>query len=220
MPFKSYIYYLIYFFSLYHVVILKFCVNDLSSESFYILRGGEYPINTKINSVKETIEIIKDALKKEAYSAAFFCSLSLPDICSQIEYKQIQGKKDLYIRWYNECIYKYEIPDCEGGERWNNIRKINKLDGEFIYLLRCKLFHEGELYHKELDELLNSKFQKDYKGKTVKLEINLNSDTNSFGFIDDSCKLEEVIIRIRLNQKTFAQKLMYTAEGLVREVSK
>lgn len=175
-------------------------------------------MDTKVKSLKEILIIIKDAMSKEAYAAAFFCALSIPDICSQIEYEKKQGKKKYYIRWYNESVFKYEVPDYENDEKWDNMRNINKLDGEFIYLLRCRLFHEGELYHNELDELLRNKFQKDYEGKKINLEIDLSAKIDSFGYYYDSWKPDEVTIRIRLNQEVLTKKLLLTAEGLINDL--
>lgn len=175
-------------------------------------------MDIKVNSLKDILLIIKDAMSKEAYAAAFFCALSIPDICSQIEYKKKQGKKKHYIRWYDESIFKYEIPNYDDNEKWDNMRNINKLDGEFIYLLRCKLFHEGELYHNELDELLRNRFQKDYDGKRINLEIDLNAEIDSFGYYDDSWKPDEVTIKIRLNQEVLTKKLLWTAEGLINDL--
>lgn len=174
-------------------------------------------IDIKVSSLKEILMMIKDAMNKEAYAAAFFCALSIPDICSQIEYKKNQGKKKYYIKWYNESVFRYEVPGYD-DEKWDDMRNINKLDGEFIYLLRCKLFHEGELYHNELDELLRNKFQRDYDGKRINLEIDLDAKIDSFGYYDDSWKQDEVTIRIRLNQEVLTKKLLWTAEGLINNL--
>ncbi|KAF1299348.1 hypothetical protein BAU15_01500 [Enterococcus sp. JM4C] len=173
-------------------------------------------MDNKEASLKEIINIVKDAVSKEAYSAAFFCALSLPDICSQIEYKRKQGEKKYYIKWYDEFIFKYEVPNYD-DDKWDNMRNIDKLDGEFIYLLRCKLFHEGELYHKELDKLIRNKFQKEYEDKKINLEFDLNAEFDSFGYYDSSWKPDEITIRIRLNQKNLTNKLIWTSEGLIRK---
>lgn len=175
---------------------------------------------SKIESLKKSIEIVNDALDKGAYSAAFFCALSLPDICSQIEYKENKGKKQLYIKWYDEFIFSFEDLKYNSDEKWDHFRKSNKINGEFIYLLRCKLYHEGELYHEELKQLLNNEFKKDYENQKMKIEIDLNAEIDSFGYFGSDKKCDDVHIKIRVNQKMLTKKLVWNAEGVIRKVEK
>lgn len=114
--------------------------NELKSEDKEILQ-----------SLNRIVNIIKDALDKEAIDAAFFCSLSIPDIMGQFCYpelreytnKNVVGKR--YVRWYDEHVFKYENPPLNKNYNDNIFQNINQIDGTILYAIRCKYFHQGSL---------------------------------------------------------------------------
>lgn len=80
---------------------------------------------------------IRKALKNECYFAALALSLTLPDICSQVDNGEMNGNRSLYINWF----YSYVKHDCfyfpmTGFET-------PTFDREMCYLLRCKILHNG-----------------------------------------------------------------------------
>lgn len=86
----------------------------------------------------EIINEIKYALKSKHYISALALSLTLPDICSQVE---TQNKKDdvgvRYRNWIDKYIDKelFEFP-VSGFED-------QTFDSEKIYQLRCHILHSG-----------------------------------------------------------------------------
>lgn len=83
--------------------------------------------------MKDKIDEIKKALDAGAYFAALALSLTLPDICGQIEYP---GSKVgvRYVKWYDKYVKPlYFIKDDVAPKR--------QFDGEMCYALRCSLFH-------------------------------------------------------------------------------
>ena len=66
--------------------------------------------------IKDIIEDIKLDVDNKAYFSALALTLTIPDICGKIEYKNLNDKEK-YIKWFNEWIYKYvEIP--KSNDTW------------------------------------------------------------------------------------------------------
>lgn len=86
-----------------------------------------------LDSIKE----IRKALDKECYLAALALSLTLPDICSQVENNVMKGNRNFYINWFNSYVeYDYFHFQMAGFET-------QTFDGEMCYSLRCKVLHNG-----------------------------------------------------------------------------
>lgn len=49
----------------------------------------------------DCIQEIRNALSSKCYLAALSLSLTLPDICSQVENGVMNGNRSLYINWFN-----------------------------------------------------------------------------------------------------------------------
>lgn len=80
----------------------------------------------------DLVEAIEIAINTENYYAALFLSLTLPDICGNIEYPELSKKSDRYKEWFRiNMTPKYII---------NN--KVSLL-GDDCYALRCSMLHEG-----------------------------------------------------------------------------
>ena len=92
--------------------------------------------------IKDIIEDIKLAVDNKAYFSALALTLTIPDICWKIEYKNLNDKEK-YIKWFNEWIYKYvEIP--KSNDTWfEEYDKLAIFDGEVCYALRCSYLHSG-----------------------------------------------------------------------------
>lgn len=65
----------------------------------------------------DSIQEIRKALDKDCYLAALALSLTLPDICSQVENAVMDGNRTLYINWFNSHA---EYDDCHF--RWQDLR--------------------------------------------------------------------------------------------------
>jgi hypothetical protein len=177
-----------------------------------------------LESIKKLASIIEDALAKEAIDAAFFCSLSIPDLMGQYHYpyfrkdteknKGVVGKR--YIKWYNEYIFKYQNPHIEGIDDDDVFQNINQLDGFIIYNIRCKLFHQGSILHRTVEEKINTKYKNLVGIEDDKLIINITFEkySTSYGFSTNNYD-EFKTVNININKKDFAKELMSHASHLI-----
>lgn len=100
-------------------------------------------------SVIDMVNDIQKALDAEAYLSALSLSLTLPDLLAQVEYPELEGKRHVrerYVRWINEhYVVKYEKKrDRSHSESMNVLEDLtSKIDGNFIYSLRCSFVHSG-----------------------------------------------------------------------------
>lgn len=85
------------------------------------------------------IEGAQTALNYKNYYASLSLSLTLPDICSKLEYPKKQGK-ERYKEWFNNYMSNNFIDEAELKEQ----RLL--LNGEDFYALRCAFLHEGSDY--------------------------------------------------------------------------
>lgn len=98
--------------------------------------------------IKDILEDIKLANKNKAYFSALALTLTIPDICGKIEYKNLNDKEK-YIKWFNDWVYKYvEIPKGN-DELFNEFDELAIFDGEVCYALRCAYLHSGNYELKE-----------------------------------------------------------------------
>jgi hypothetical protein len=86
------------------------------------------------------IEDIKKALGNGAYLATLALTLTLPDICGQVEYPDEKSSRKLYSAWFNK--YVYEVHFKYDGE-YKDSYTGTEFDGDACYALRCKYLHNG-----------------------------------------------------------------------------
>lgn len=175
-----------------------------------------------LKNLQEIIDTIKDALDKDAIKAAFFCSLSIPDICGQLEFPHLRKAEkgnvgERYKGWYKENVYKYENPIYEENSGYQGSDKMNKIDEEIVYLLRCRLYHQGDLENKDVFKKLISKYKKEYPEKTVKLDFKFDADIDKISYMTWE---NQLLVEINVNPKVLAEKLMWNAEGVIRQFNK
>lgn len=186
--------------------------NELKSEDKEILQ-----------SLNRIVNIIKDALDKEAIDAAFFCSLSIPDIMGQFCYpelreytnKNVVGKR--YIRWYDEHVFKYENPPLNKNYDDNIFQNINQIDGTILYAIRCKYFHQGNLVHNEVKSKLQKKYHKliGSSEKELKLDISFNSTGTSYGYSTTNYD-NFVTIKVNIGKRDLSKILMLHGMQLLK----
>lgn len=83
--------------------------------------------------MKNKIDEINKAIDAGAYIAALALSLTLPDICGQIEYPDLRVG-DRYVKWFDRYVKPLYFIKNENAPN-------NQFDGEMCYALRCALFH-------------------------------------------------------------------------------
>lgn len=130
---------------------------------------------------------INQTLKSKCWLAALSLSLSIPDICGQLEYPEITGKGSVgkrYRKWYDSFIIKYYKYD-----------DFVLFPGDQCYLLRCKFFHSGNnnIDSKSLSRFLfstpedgvlsgiNSYYESNQLGKRLVIDIGHLSQVLVFG---------------------------------------
>ncbi|WP_246010437.1 MULTISPECIES: hypothetical protein [Bacillaceae] len=116
----------------------------------------------------EKIKDIRLALYNQNYQAALALSLTLPDICGQIEYpnlKRRDGRRNIgqqYATWFNDWVNHY-YADPTGWTDDYSKAKSPIFTGEMCYSLRCSFLHEGNSDIPEWDEKEDSDFHYLYK---------------------------------------------------------
>lgn len=106
----------------------------------------------KRDYVEQRIKEIIKSIESECYLSALALSLTIPDICGQIEYPDMiyqNGKqkgrrkgKDQYIRWFDEFVKPLFFINGEDTPK-------NQMDGRTCYALRCAYLHAGNYNLKE-----------------------------------------------------------------------
>ena len=157
-------------------------------------------------SLERVVDITRDALNKDAIDAAFFCSLSIPDIMGQFCYndlrEQTNKKKNVvgqrYIRWYNEYVYTYENSFLNQKDNDHIFQNINQIDGKILYAIRCKLFHQGSILHDDVIDKIRIKYSEliGDNEKDLKLDISFDSLGTSYGY---STTNYDNLITIKIN---------------------
>lgn len=100
----------------------------------------------------DSIQEIRKALDKDCYLAALALSLTLPDICSQVENAVMDGNRTIYINWFNSHVEYDDFHFPMAGF------ETQTFDGEMCYSLRCKVLHNGntEVTNPKLKVLVDS----------------------------------------------------------------
>lgn len=86
--------------------------------------------------MKRKIKDVKNALKCGAFQSALALALTLPDICSQIEYPNENGVGKRYSDWCNKYI---DFNDGHVGFGTEDA----EMNGDLVYCLRCAFLHSG-----------------------------------------------------------------------------
>lgn len=150
------------------------------------------------------VEEIESNLENRNYLSALALTLVLPDICGKIEYPKIGENGKRYELWYNEYIYKYDIPKTEKSTE--NALIIN---GRIVYKLRCALLHDGSL---DVDKTVRKELNiKDPK----KIKFILTNKVTSYHRIwEKGDKSEEPKILIRIGVEDFCRKICGVVKNL------
>ncbi|MDM1033838.1 hypothetical protein HXZ91_05005 [Myroides odoratimimus] len=81
--------------------------------------------------MKHLIESLDQAVHDENWYSALFFLVTIPDICSKLEFPKQRSTKLRYSDWIENYLYKVD-PDYE-----------KHICGVDFYALRCSLLHEG-----------------------------------------------------------------------------
>lgn len=86
--------------------------------------------------MEQKINDIKLALHCNAFQSALALALTLPDICSQIEYPNEKVVSKRYSDWCNKYLNYSDAHIGFGTES-------AELNGKLVYALRCAFLHSG-----------------------------------------------------------------------------
>ncbi|MCM2139091.1 hypothetical protein [Vagococcus fluvialis] len=94
------------------------------------------------------IEVIEDANSKNCSLPALALALTLPDICSQVEYPNETNVGYRYREWYNHHVHRHEefhfLQNTYYAKQHNEENALSKFSGYACYKLRCLLLHQGD----------------------------------------------------------------------------
>ena len=104
-------------------------------------KDGRFVNYIERDSIDTFIEEIKKCLDANLYMSAFHMALSLPDICSQLEYPNIKKTETRYIKWFDENVKDvFGLTVKMHKEKFENNDFVH-LNGKTCYAIRNKLFH-------------------------------------------------------------------------------
>lgn len=153
--------------------------------------------------MKRIIESVYASLEKSNWYAALFVSLTLPDICSALEYGKSSGKK--YADWFESNLIDYR----------------DSLSGNDCYALRCALLHTGkdDISDQSKKEVLDHYlFLSEGPHKSLLLNNVYDGEKRSFlqlnvqNFCRDICKAVEAWLESKSDNEIIQDRLRETIE--------
>lgn len=109
----------------------KYNVNEQTTIDYMFLTSNFTKTNYEWQRLKEIKEILNEGYLK----SALILALTIPDICSKIEYPELKQKKR-YQKWFDENVYEYNI-----GKLGKEEKNFDCFNGYMCYLLRCRMVH-------------------------------------------------------------------------------
>lgn len=157
----------------------------------------------------EVIKAIEDCLENEAYLGALALSLTIPDICGQVESPGEDNVGKRYRKWFDKYYFKYEnAKNLEKG------MLKNRFDGFICYQLRNSILHNGEINEDIENELkIKYKINGDIKF-TLFIPKNDESSAESLS-VSDSNGIKNLSMNI--NVISFCKKMIANASWYYEE---
>lgn len=94
-----------------------------------------------MSAFEDKIQSIRNAFIAGLYEPALALALTIPDICGQIEFQQLNGVGERYILWCNNHVGFCNNDLKKNGScvDWEN----QGFSGAALYQLRCSFLHSG-----------------------------------------------------------------------------
>ncbi len=146
-----------------------------------------------MSAFENKIEAIRKAYTAGLYEPALALALTLPDICAEIEYPNIDKVGERYIKWSNNHIFQ----DNPSNEKEN-------FSGAALYQLRCHFLHNGN------SDMFKDKGNVDARVNISKFELMLPKEGDS--------KQRELLIRAMTWKDANAQNEYYTVKMNIRNL--
>ncbi|WP_426980266.1 hypothetical protein [Bacillus pseudomycoides] len=168
----------------------------------------------------DKIRDIEIALENKSYLSALALSLTLPDICGEIEYPHFKFKDGTrnvgkqYASWFDNWVNHY-YADCKGWTDDYAKAKNPYFTGRMCYSLRCSFLHAGNSDIKEWGK----KEDKDYR-YSYEFKLGVNG-ADSFGSsylnqIHDNSKIKKTET-VTINIDELCKYICLSAERYYRE---
>ena len=106
---------------------------------------GDLAWGRSITPLEDRLQEIENLLSSKYYQAALALALTVPDICSKVEFpdEKITGKR--YAKWFTLHVeHNFEpvhLPEDENDTALDYSKRA--LNGEMCYKLRCAFLHSG-----------------------------------------------------------------------------
>lgn len=171
--------------------------------------GWGYLSFTALDRINE----IEFALKNKMYQSALALTLTLPDICGQVEMPSARvGAR--YKSWFDQYVAPLYIPKYIADIAAPQKRII---DGSVCYRLRCSYLHAGSDFIKEMEGKNAIRSEEDAAYK-ISYHLFLTIDEDSADGIecntDNSTKEREYIVHI--NVPTLCRKVCEAARNYIQ----
>jgi hypothetical protein len=169
------------------------------------------------------IEKIKDinlALNNKSYLSALALSLTLPDICGQIEYPDLKKKngerniREQYVAWFDDWVNQYFADNTgwtEDGSKANN----PYFTGEMCYSLRCSFLHAGNSDIKNWGDKEDADFHYSYE---FELAVS-GADKTALSWVNPTNNHSKILKTktVRVNIDKLCECICLSAEKYYRE---
>ncbi|GEM_PF-3746465 len=105
----------------------------------------DLPWGHSIITLEDRLQEIENLLSSKYYQAALALALTVPDICSKVEFPDEKGTGKRYIKWFALHVeHNFEpvhLPENENDAAPDYSKRA--LNGEMCYGLRCAFLHSG-----------------------------------------------------------------------------
>ena len=162
-----------------------------------------------IHRIKE----IKDCLDKNLYEAALALTLTLPDICAQVEYPNIEFVGDRYKKWIEDFVDMSNLGDDASYHRIMSCfdqsvtaENYPRLTVENLYKLRCNFLHSGNI------EIKSSFFQEFCLMKPESMGFVKNNLPAEWKIIHTTNGNNDAVYRIEIDVKHLCLTICNAAE--------
>lgn len=122
-------------------------IDSSSAQLQYSALTTEYKLNQPDSFEWERLNEIFWLLKLQHYKAALLLALTIPDICSKIEFPDEEDLGIRYQKWFDNNVSSTLI-----GEHGGDNKHFDCVNGYFTYQLRCKLIHGDSI---DIEEVVN-----------------------------------------------------------------
>lgn len=180
---------------------LTLCWRRGFKEEKHIYKCVKYEKNRERIILLEKIHHINLAIKNKSYLSALALSLTLPDICGEIEYpdfKHDNGRRNVgkqYKTWFDNWVAQY-YADYKGWTADYTKAKNPIFTGEMCYHLRCSFLHSGNSDIKDWGPEKDADFDCSYE---FNLAVGRVDSVSSSSFWENSRRKKTISVTVSID---------------------